>query len=133
MDEYNDWYGEETATFGDRLAGAREAIGMDQPELARRLGVKVKTIRAWENDASEPRANKLQMLSGILGVSLTWLLTGMGDGLDDPRTEEPPLVPTVRDLLLEIRQIRTEISGAADRLERAETTLRAALTETEKP
>lgn len=132
MDDYNDWYGEETATFGDRLAGAREALGMAQPDLARRLGVKVKTIRAWENDTSEPRANKLQMLSGILGVSLAWLLTGEGDGLDGPDPEERPTTPVVRDLLLELRQIRSEMDDAADRLARVEKTLRTTIAETEK-
>ena len=37
-DDY-DW-GDEAATFGDRLALAREHAGMDQVQLARRLGVK---------------------------------------------------------------------------------------------
>ena len=127
MDDYNDWYGEGTATFGDRLSGAREALGMDQPDLARRLGVKVKTIRSWENDANEPRANKLQMLSVILGVSLSWLLTGEGDGLEAPQTDEPTLLPGIRELLLELRQIRSEMDDATDRLARVEKTLRASL------
>ena len=26
--DYENWYSEENATFGDRLAGAREALGM---------------------------------------------------------------------------------------------------------
>ena len=132
MDDYNDWYGEETATFGDRLSGAREALGMDQPDLARRLGVKVKTIRAWENDANEPRANKLQMLSGILGVSLSWLLTGEGDGLEAPQTDEPTFLPGIRELLLELRQIRSEMDDATDRLARVEKTLRASLVEADR-
>ena len=129
MDDNSGWYGSETATFGDRMAGAREALGMGQPELAKRIGVKIKTIRAWENDLSEPRANKLQMLSGILGVSLMWLLNGEGDGLDEPTAEEAMLVPEVRSLLLELRQIRSEVDDAADRLSRVEKTLRAALLE----
>ncbi|MEZ5913851.1 MAG: helix-turn-helix transcriptional regulator, partial [Paracoccaceae bacterium] len=33
------WYSEEAATFGDRLAAAREAAGLSQAELAQRLGV----------------------------------------------------------------------------------------------
>ena len=70
------WYDPEATTFGDRMTGAREASGLSQSELAKRLGVKVKTIRAWENDQSEPRANKLQMLAGLLGVSIMWLLSG---------------------------------------------------------
>ena len=79
-----DWYSAEAATFGDRLAGAREAAHLTQEALARRLGVKVLTIRNWEDDHSEPRANKLQMLSGMLNVSMGWLLTGEGEGIESP-------------------------------------------------
>jgi len=78
------WFSEATATFGDRLAGAREASGMSQKDLARRLGVRLKTLQAWENDMTDPRANRLQMLAGMLNVSLRWLLTGEGDGLEEP-------------------------------------------------
>ncbi len=129
LNDNSDWYGAETATFGDRVAGAREALSMDQSQLARRLGVKVKTVRGWENDISEPRANKLQMLSGILGVSLMWLLNGEGDGLNEPADEEAPLVPEVRALLQELRQIRSEVDDAAARLARVEKRLRTALLE----
>ncbi|PRY25344.1 helix-turn-helix protein [Aliiruegeria haliotis] len=129
MEDNSDWFGAETATFGDRVAGAREAVGLDQPGLAKRLGVKVKTVRAWENDLSEPRANKLQMLSGILGVSLTWLLNGEGDGLEAPSEEPDSLVPEIRLLLLEMRQIRSEVDDAAERLARVEKRLRTALLE----
>ncbi|RYH10065.1 helix-turn-helix domain-containing protein [Tropicimonas sp. IMCC6043] len=129
MDEKTDWYGADTATFGDRVAGAREALGLDQTDLARRLGVKVKTVRGWENDLSEPRANKLQMLSGVLGVSLMWLLNGEGDGLTGPAEEESVPVPEIRSLLLELRQIRAEMDDAADRLARVEKRLRTALLE----
>ena len=36
------------------------------------------TIAAWESDRSEPRANRLTMLAGVLGVSPAWLLHGVG-------------------------------------------------------
>ena len=130
MNDTSDWFSAETATFGDRVAGAREALGMSQPDLAKRLGVKVKTVRGWEDDLSEPRANKLQLLSGVLGVSLMWLLTGEGEGLDGPAADREAPVPEIRALLLEIRQIRSEIDDAADRLARVEKRLRASLLET---
>lgn len=83
-----DWYSADAATFGDRLAGAREASKLTQDSLARRLGVKLVTIQNWENDHSEPRANKLQMLSGMLNVSMRWLLTGEGEGIESPVTAQ---------------------------------------------
>ncbi|MEL6205251.1 MAG: helix-turn-helix domain-containing protein [Pseudomonadota bacterium] len=122
----SDWYGAEAATFGDRVAGAREAVGIGQPELARRLGIKVKTLRDWENDVSEPRANKLQMLAGVLGVSLTWLLSGEGDGVDPP-VEGGEVQARARELLLELRAVHAELDQATERLARTEKRLRGLL------
>ncbi|ALG89492.1 MULTISPECIES: helix-turn-helix domain-containing protein [Actibacterium] len=127
-DGENDWYSDEAATFGDRMAGAREALGLTQAELARRMGVKLKTVRAWEEDLNEPRANKLQMLAGVLNVSIMWLLNGEGDGLDAPE-QEVPVSPDMRDLLTEIRGVKSEMGLLADKLGRLEKKLRATLKE----
>ncbi|MBC7143106.1 MAG: helix-turn-helix transcriptional regulator [Rhodobacteraceae bacterium] len=126
-EETDNWYSEETATFGDRLAGAREAMGLSQKELAQRLGVRTKVIQGWEEDLKEPRANRLQMLAGMLNVSLMWLLTGEGDGIDAPDAR-PAMSAEGAALLPEIRQIRAEMSDMADRLGRLESRLRLALT-----
>ncbi|MBM7066873.1 helix-turn-helix domain-containing protein [Actibacterium sp. 188UL27-1] len=130
MEDHADWYSEERATFGDRVAGAREAVGLTQTELARKLGVKVKTVRGWEDDLSEPRANKLQMLSGLLGVSLMWLLNGEGEGVDAPDTQAV-LGADVKSLLGELREIRAEMDRATDKLARTEKRLRGVLAEIE--
>ncbi|WP_347312867.1 helix-turn-helix domain-containing protein [Defluviimonas sp. SAOS-178_SWC] len=121
------WYSEETATFGDRLAGAREAMGLSQKDLAQRLGVRTKVIQGWEEDLKEPRANRLQMLAGMLNVSLMWLLTGEGDGIEAPDARSAMSAESAA-LLPEIRQIRTEMGDLADRLGRLESRLRLALT-----
>lgn len=121
-----DWYDAETTTFGDRVTGAREAAGLEQAELAKRLGVKVKTVRGWENDQAEPRANKLSMLAGILGVSMMWLLSGQGEGLESPEPSEA-VDETMEQLLLDIRQMRQEQTQLAERMGRLEKRLRAAL------
>ncbi len=123
-----EWYSEQTATFGDRMAGAREALGMTQSELSKRLGVKLKTVQSWEDDLSEPRANKLQMLAGILNVSIMWLLTGEGDGLDGP-TEEAVLPDDVRTMLTDIRLVKSEMHRLTERLGTLERKLRTALKE----
>jgi transcriptional regulator with XRE-family HTH domain len=120
------WYDAETSTFGDRMTGAREATGLSQADLAKRLGVKVKTIRAWENDRSEPRANRLQMLAGILGVSIMWLLNGEGDGLEGP--ELPVEVDDdMADILTDLRALKVDQARLAERAARLEKRLRLAL------
>ncbi|MDX5384565.1 MAG: helix-turn-helix domain-containing protein [Rhodobacterales bacterium] len=122
----DNWYGPDTATFGDRVAAAREAAGMSQKQLARRLGVKAGTVRGWEDDLSEPRANKLSMMAGLLNVSIVWLLTGEGDGVAAP-VDETPIAPDISALLVEIRDLKSQIGAAADRLGRLEKSLRTKL------
>lgn len=121
--DHDDWYGPQTATMGDRLAAAREQTGMSQKQLAKRLGVKTGTLRDWEEDLSEPRANKLSMLAGLLGVSVMWLLSGEGDGIAAP-LDEPDVSPDITDLLTEIRDLKTQVSSAAERLGKLEKRLR---------
>ena len=116
-----DWYSDERATFGDRLTFAREAAGLSQEGLAERLGVAADTLASWEADSDEPRANRLQMVAGMLGVSLTWLLTGEGES---PAEEGPG---EAAPILAEMRQVRAEIARAGERLGRLEKRLRAAL------
>ncbi len=122
----NGWLDADTATFGDRLAVAREAAGLTQTALASKIGVKLPVIAGWEEDRNYPRANRLQMLSGLLGVSITWLLTGDGEGPDASEDEEI-LSDEVLDLLARVRALRGEISQIGDNLARVEKRLRKAL------
>ncbi|MDJ0640825.1 MAG: helix-turn-helix domain-containing protein [Paracoccaceae bacterium] len=106
------WYTNEAATFGDRVAAAREARQLSPKALARHLGVATKTVDGWENDISEPRANKLQMLSGVLNVSIPWLLTGEGQSFEP----DPSDTADVLAVLTEVRTLRAEMQTAAERL-----------------
>ncbi|MFK7943945.1 MAG: multiprotein-bridging factor 1 family protein [Paracoccaceae bacterium] len=122
-DEEFDW-GEDASTFGDRLARAREAAGMDQQQLARRLGVKLTTVGNWEDDRSEPRANRLQMLTGLLGVSIVWLLTGQGEGGPSEEVDNLSEDADAASLLAELRALRLAQNKLADRTGRVEKRLR---------
>ncbi|WP_037310207.1 helix-turn-helix domain-containing protein [Ruegeria halocynthiae] len=126
MNDENNWYGPESATFGDRLAGAREAAAMTQAQLARRLGVKKATIAAWENDLSEPRANRLSMMAGMINVSIMWLLTGEGEGMEAPVEDGEANLELV-DAVAELRAIRGEMRASAERAARLEKKLRLML------
>jgi transcriptional regulator with XRE-family HTH domain len=128
MDDEHDWYGPEVATFGDRLAAAREAADMSQAELARRLGVRLKTLRAWEDDLGEPRANRLSMMAGILNVSMMWLINGQGDGIGSP-SEADGLSGSTRSALQELRDLRSEFIAKAEQVGRIEKKLRRLLKE----
>ncbi|WP_299691197.1 helix-turn-helix domain-containing protein [uncultured Tateyamaria sp.] len=129
MEDQQDWYSDDAATFGDRVAGAREQAGMTQKQLAKRLGVRLSTVRAWEDDLSEPRANRLSIMAGILNVSMMWLITGEGEGVDAP-TDVTPVNDTVRDLMIEMRDLRADLLKRAEQVGRLEKRLRAAMNET---
>lgn len=126
MDDDN-WYSEDMATFGDRLGAARDVAGLSQKELAQRVGIKPGTLRNWEDDLSEPRANRISILAGILGVSLSWLLTGEGEGLLAP-TEDAPLEPDMAALLTDLRAVRAQMTQSNERLAQLEKRLRAMVT-----
>lgn len=120
------YFADSYATFGDRVQAARAGAGLSQQELAHKLGIKLKTVRGWEDDLSEPRANKLQMMAGLLNVSIMWLLTGEGDGVGNPDSEII-LEEDVREVIAEMRETRGEITRLTEHLGTLEIRLSKAL------
>lgn len=115
--EQSDYFNEAHATFGDRLAAARQAKGLNAGGLSEKLGVDVRTIEVWESDADMPRANRIQMLAGLLNVSMVWLVSGKGNGTSEVvDTFERPV--GVNDALGEITQLKATLSGAVDKLDK---------------
>ena len=89
------------STLGSRIEQARDAMQLSARQLARRIAVKPETLENWERDRSEPRAEKLMKLAGILQVPMVWLMTG-----DTPEAYERPVNPS-------------QASAVAQKLERA--------------
>ena len=119
-----DWYGPDKATFGDRLVAAREKANLSQQDLAKRLGVKNSTIKSWENDNSEPRANRLSMLAGMLNVSITWLISAEGSGVEAPEKSDE-MSNDLLDALKELTALRVNLLKNIDRINNIEKKLRA--------
>jgi transcriptional regulator with XRE-family HTH domain len=119
-----DWYGPDKATFGDRLVAAREKANLSQQDLAKRLGVKNSTIKSWENDNSEPRANRLSMLAGLLNVSITWLISAEGSGVEAPEKSDE-MSNDLLDALTELTALRVNLLKNIDRINKIEKKLRA--------
>lgn len=119
-------FSDEVATFGDRLTHAREMGGLSQEELAARAGVRPSVIRAWEEDRREPRGNQLQMLSGMLNVSIRWLLTGLGEDAEAPGGV---VSDDMGALLAEMSELRAQTLALAQRMGHLEQKLRLQLRE----
>jgi len=119
-----DWYGPDKATFGDRLAAARENSNLSQNDLAKRLGVKNSTIKSWENDNSEPRANRLSMLAGLLNVSITWLISAEGSGAEAPSKLDRS-ADSLQEVVKELRILRLNMIKSVERIDKLEEKLKA--------
>ena len=69
--------------FGIRVKNSRINKGLSVSQLASRIGVKPETVKKWESGETDPRPNKVNQLSGILGVSMIWLLAGEDEKFSD--------------------------------------------------
>ena len=104
----------EDTTLGGRVSHAREAAEMPIPQVINRLGVRKATYTAWEADRSEPRANKLVALAGILNVSPTYLLSGLGRAVQ----QLPNHQTKINGLLTEIESLEQTLKSATKLLNR---------------
>jgi len=120
------YFSNDAATFGDRVAAGRRRLGLSQEDICRKMGIKLKTLRAWEEDRSEPRANKVQMLAGLLSVSLVWLLIGEGEGVAGPSDIPASDSTAPSELVIKFRAIRTGYAELNRRLARLEKRMIAA-------
>jgi transcriptional regulator with XRE-family HTH domain len=75
--------------------------------------VRANTYEAWEADRSEPRANKLVALAGILNISPPYLLSGLGK--QPPKSALPER---------QIAQLKTQVEQLEQSLKTATTSLR---------
>lgn len=66
-------------TTGQLIALARNQAGLNQSELARRLGVTPQSVQAWESDKNTPRYKRLVEIGEQLGVSASWLMGEAGE------------------------------------------------------
>ncbi|MEM0976161.1 MAG: helix-turn-helix transcriptional regulator [Pseudomonadota bacterium] len=110
---------DDIATFGDRLEAARQAKGLSIDSFAEKLGIGADVVEAWENNMKLPRANRMQMMSGLLNVSLVWLLNGDDNGTfhvaDNYDRSEG-----VNDTLGELAQMRSTLQHVLDRIDALE-------------
>jgi len=121
--EKNEFFNNDAATFGDRLEASRLAKGLTLKGLADKVGVKKKTVQGWENDLSAPRANRIQMLSGLLNVSMVWLINGETNGTYNV-VENYDRSEGINDALGEIAMLKDTLSRSLKRLTQLESRLR---------
>lgn len=103
------------STLGSRIEQARGAKQLSERQLAQRMCVKPETLKNWERDRSEPRAEKFMKLAGILQVPMVWLMTG-----DTPEAYEAPFNPSqtteIAQKLERVQVLQRELAGLLEDL-----------------
>lgn len=69
--------------FGVRLQQLRTSAGLNQAEVAERIGVSAASVSSWEKGSARPQHDHMEKLAAILGVEISDLLE------DDP-PDGPP-------------------------------------------
>lgn len=79
-----------SGSFGEQLRSLREGAGLSRPDLARKAGVPVSTLRNWEADRGFPALPALIRFARVLGVPVERFAEGVDDrGEDEPPPEKP--------------------------------------------
>lgn len=102
-------------TLGGRITRARDLASLTLEEAASRIGVTDETLSEWESDRSEPRANKIMTLAGVLGVSPTWLISGAGEAPQSPGISVA--VDEMSGEINRLRELAAQISTCIETLE----------------
>ena len=102
-------------TLGGRIWRARDALGLDLADLASRIGLPEAAVSGWERDHAEPDTKALFVLAGVLSVSPSWLIAGIGEAPADPTGEEH-LHPLLRQLR-EVHRLHDQTGKAIAALE----------------
>lgn len=82
--------------IGDRIKSSREAKGLSQRELGKRVGVQSQSVSQWESGTTKAlRPENLLAVADELGVSIRWLISGRG--ARDPSIPAAELIASASD------------------------------------
>ena len=72
-------------SIAERVRSAREASGLSQRSLSTLAGLSTGAVNLIESgDRESPAAATLAGIAGVLGITLDWLVSGIGD---EPKAE----------------------------------------------
>lgn len=103
-------------TLGGRLSRTRESKGISIATVARRVGVKPKTVQEWESDRSEPSVEHLALIERVLDVNLVWLLHGVGEAPADDIGPDPLLAIAAQ--MEKLQKMHADTGQIIERLQR---------------
>jgi transcriptional regulator with XRE-family HTH domain len=96
---------------GARIRHRRAVVGLNQTELALKVGVTFQSIQKYERGANRVSASRLQEIAGVLGVPVSHFFEGLSDGVPDPEAATPERLLTSQ----EIRELNSAFAAIADK------------------
>lgn len=84
-------------TIAKRITKARQALGLNQKELAIKAQITESTLSRFERGTREPRTDALSRLSKVLEVSPNYLIFGLKD--DDNFNNESIIDESLEDII----------------------------------
>ncbi len=102
-------------TTGERIVKRRKELGLQQKDLAERMGVTAPTVSAYERDVKTPKLTTLQRFAAALHCSVSDLVDVEAD---TPTEEQPPAASPVERVGAAMNQLNaTGQAVAADFVE----------------
>jgi phage repressor protein C with HTH and peptisase S24 domain len=111
-------YSRDMATLAERIRQCREALGISQGELAKRVGIKQQSIGDLESGKTRGTKHLLG-IAKALGQTPEWLETGVGEQLRPaadpdmaPNVGERFPAPPISGMPLDVPEMGTAVGGA---------------------
>ena len=86
-------------TITERIFSEIQQKHINQKEFARQIGVNEKTFSSWKVKNTLPAADKISIISDLLGVSTDYLLTGKEKSPNAEQTAKEQLTADERELV----------------------------------
>jgi HTH-type transcriptional regulator, cell division transcriptional repressor len=101
----------------ERLRQAREALGITQKEMAKRIGVVTSAYGHIESSENAAFSSKLMLVIAELEISINWIITGKGE-MFLINTPADPVSDLAGELEERIRRIKIDVSDIEDTVRR---------------
>ncbi|MCI7349807.1 MAG: helix-turn-helix domain-containing protein [Ruminococcus sp.] len=98
-------------TITERIFSEIQQKHINQKEFARQIGVNEKTFSSWKVKNTLPAADKISIISDLLGVSTDYLLTGKEKSPSAEQTAKEQLTPDEQELLENYRRLSEHDKG----------------------
>lgn len=96
---------------GARIRHRRAVVGLNQTELALKVGVTFQSIQKYERGANRVSASRLQEIAGVLGVPVSHFFEGLSGGAAEPEAATPERLLTSQ----EIRDLNSAFAAIPDK------------------